>query len=935
MSARQNLYKVFLFFGLIFMFLAGKAQQEPLENIKITINFAADPGASLSVQKAPLRYNKDFAVILLMDNSNKDIFTKVYDYFRGFNGNAGLYYTSGVINNSIHFRMGTGLYSFNEAHQDVHDIDPEALSWSDIQTLWAAFFDVASQGLTFPPSDDPFYEVNRNISYSKKRFNEYFSQPSYNPDVYVVPMQKYEQIPYAKSAGNVVIYSDGPYAAPSPFKVSDYNSFYNFEAKRMPITVNLFNDISNIANQSQTNGPMVGTFYCTGFDGAGELSFNEFKNQMDQVAATYGKNGLDNIWVGSAKEVFEYLDLYKKITVNENLNGNSLEITLSADDLPENYRYYTLTLLVSSDQIITGMNVVGAAQSNYKYENDHALINLQWDGGNPPTVYDLVSNAISEAEANPDSAHCLIASDYVGMITDADSLQKYQEMLCGICTDVDLDFCPYEFDIPDDTICKGDTLVLTAPDDMQAYLWSNDSTTQSIEVWPEQTTQYWVKVTTQDGEEAIDTITVTVYDPPVITASQNDTVWVVPGGKDTLWVSAAGNVSYLWNTGSTDSAIIVNAPENAEEIYSVVVFNDHDEYTCSVEKKFWVITYFESEIDFTWDTVCFGDTTTLIANISTNDSVVEIKWDLSESGEFGDATGDTVHYVFQKEGDILVGMRVVYNSGNMDVVYNIVPVADRPKVDFSYEGACLGTTTWFYDSSKVEVGEIISWHWDFGDGGVGGTQNITHYFQSQGDYDVKLIAASSYGCVDSVVKTVSISEMTPPSLTMSDGTPVNQNDSLLLPDGGHITVSVQNPEQYDSIYWNGYYQGSSLDIFNTGAYSVVAFKGGCSSMFTFFVVNNLSPGPSPPGSATPKAMSLFTPNGDGFNDYWVINVDGMTFPISVTVYTRYGNEVYHSDNYQNDWDGYRKGNPLPQATYYYVIQDAKGLIFKGPVTIVR
>ena len=938
----KKLYKFVLFVFFVSLVNGLQAQQEPLDGIKITVTFAGDPGASLVVQKAPLRYNKDFALILQMDNSNADLATKVYDYFRGLNGNPGLFFTSGVMNNAIWFKMSPGLYSFNPQGEDVHDTDAGKLTWSNIQTLWASFFDEYSQGLTFPPGEDDYYEVNRNVSYSKKKFNLYFNQPTFNPDIYVVKNNKLSQIQYAKQAGNIAIYSTGPSAVANPFDVGDYSSFYNFEVKRSPITSNLFNEISNMANQSQGGVHLVGTFYCTGFDIPGELTFNEFKNQMDQVAATYGRDGLDNVWVGSAKEVFEYLDLSKKIELQTSLTGNVLEVTLASNDYPLDYRYYALTVLINSDQIITGMSVEGALQSNYKYENKSALINLQWDGSNPPTIYQTVRNAIAMAQQNPDSAHCLIAADYISMVPDQDSLQHYQEQLCGICTDTNLDFCPYQFDIPDDTLCKGDTVVLSAPEGMQSYLWSVDSTSQSITVWPEQTTVYWVKVVTADGEEAVDTVNVVVYDPPNIIASQKDTLFLPPGRKDTLWVSLddTEDVTYLWNTGSTDSTLVISAPDTGQVTYYVDVTKNYSDYNCSVRKEFSVVAHFESDIDFTWDTVCFGDTTTLIAHVESNDSVIEVKWDLNETGEFEDATGDTVRYLFTKPGHILVGMRVIYLSGNMDVVYNPVPVAPSPAVNFYYQYACFGSNTMFFDSTVVEIGEAVSWDWDFGDGNVGSGENQSHYYRNAGEYDVKLIVATNYGCSDSVVKKVDILELAQPVLQTGLGENIQNNDSLLLPEGGHITVSVANASEYDSLIWNGFYKGNSLDIFNTGVVTVEGFSKHCSKQITFFVVNSLNPGPGPgpgpsPGPETKKAMSLFTPNGDGFNDYWKVNVEGITYPINVTIYDRYGNEVYHADDYKNDWNGYRKGNPLPQATYYYLIKDAKGLLYKGPVSIIR
>ena len=932
MSIRFLIVKSLLLATFFLMALVTRGQQEPLENIKISVDFSNNPANSLNVVKTPLRYNKDFAVILQMDNSDFDIFTKVYDYFRGFNGNPGLFYTSGVINNPIHFTMGTNTYSFNTNGDDVHDVDPTKLSWSNIQTLWAAFFDVANQGMTYPPSNDDYYEVNRGISYSKMRFNEFFNQPGYNPDIYIVPDDKFSQISIAKSAGALAIYSTSSTAIPNPFNAATYPTYYNFEVKRSHIESNLFNEISQLAMLSQNGNHMVGSYYCSGFDKAGEISFSEFKNQMDLVASTYGRDGSDNIWVASSNEVFEYLNLSKIISVNEELNGNHLDITLSANNLPKNYRYYILTIKISSDENITGLNVTGAAQSNYKYENNTALINLLWDGSNPPTIFETVQQAINLAVANSDSAHCLIASDYIGMVSNTDSIKKYQEQLCGVCTSINLDFCDFNFNIPDDTLCQGDTALLTAPDNMQSYLWSNDSTTQSIFVSPEITSDYWVEIVTSEDKTSRDTATIVVFNRPVIAASQLDTIAIAPASMDTLWVSVADEVSYLWNTGESDSSIIVNAPNTGFDHYFVDITKDYEVYQCSIRKNFVTQITYQSDVDFLWDTVCFGDSTTLIANINTNDSIVAIKWDLTESGLFEDAIGDTVEHVFERTGDILVGMRVVYLSGKIDVAYNIVPIADRPVVDFSFENTCMGSTTLFHDSSKVSVGYLTQWDWDFGDGTSGSYVETSHYYQEPGSYQVKSVVTSNYGCSDSTEKSIIIRQTAEPALVSDDGTTIGFDDTIYFEPKQVVIVTVQNFSAYDSTIWNDTYKGVSYEITGEGIYSVLCYNRGCTVTKSFTALSKSGPGPVP---VSPKVMNLFTPNNDGYNDVWVIHTDYIDDPVEVSIYNRFGNKVYYSESYQNDWNGYYKGNPLPQATYYYVIKDAKGEYFQGAITIVR
>jgi gliding motility-associated-like protein len=353
-----------------------------------------------------------------------------------------------------------------------------------------------------------------------------------------------------------------------------------------------------------------------------------------------------------------------------------------------------------------------------------------------------------------------------------------------------------------------------------------------------------------------------------------------------------------------------------------------------LRKTFLTQVLFESNIDFIWDTACFGDTATLIATIQTNDSVVAIQWDLNENGEFNDATSDTVNHIFERPGKILVGMRVVYNSGNMDVAYNVVPVADNPVVDFSYNNTCVGTTTLFHDSSKVNIGQVVQWDWDFGDGTQGSYNETSHYYQEPGNYIVQLIATTSFGCKDSASKTVAISQPTEPILITDQGVTVGYNDTIEFAAGEVVIVNVQNVGAFDSIIWNGDYKGISYEISQEGAYSVVGYQHGCTSNKTFFAQEGSGPGPGP-GPTTEKIMNLFTPNNDGYNDVWLINVKGIAFPVKVTIYNRLGNEVYYSDNYQNNWNGFYKGNPLPQATYYYIIEDSNGNIYKGPVTIIR
>ncbi len=84
-----------------------------------------------------------------------------------------------------------------------------------------------------------------------------------------------------------------------------------------------------------------------------------------------------------------------------------------------------------------------------------------------------------------------------------------------------------------------------------------------------------------------------------------------------------------------------------------------------------------------------------------------------------------------------------------------------------------------------------------------------------------------------------------------------------------------------------------------------------------------------------EPRNLFSPNGDGIDDYWVIeNIE--RYPGSnVTIYNGMGSIVYESNNYNNDWDAVYNGKNLPETAYFFVIKYEDKNPKTGSVTIIR
>jgi gliding motility-associated-like protein len=80
--------------------------------------------------------------------------------------------------------------------------------------------------------------------------------------------------------------------------------------------------------------------------------------------------------------------------------------------------------------------------------------------------------------------------------------------------------------------------------------------------------------------------------------------------------------------------------------------------------------------------------------------------------------------------------------------------------------------------------------------------------------------------------------------------------------------------------------------------------------------------------------NIMTPNGDGYNEYWVITNIEKHPNTAVQVYNRWGQLMYENGAYQNNWDG----GDVSDGVYFYLVTLTDGSTpanFHGTVQIAR
>lgn len=152
-----------------------------------------------------------------------------------------------------------------------------------------------------------------------------------------------------------------------------------------------------------------------------------------------------------------------------------------------------------------------------------------------------------------------------------------------------------------------------------------------------------------------------------------------------------------------------------------------------------------------------------------------------------------------------------------------------------------------------------------------------------------------------------------------------------LENNSMLSYNVAIPDSSVTYLWQDGSVSSTYNIRDSGTYWVKATSGCNSVSDTLRVLKNCDlPFYIPSG---------FTPNHDGLNDIFRIsNLNGQRLT-DFTIYSRYGNRVFHTSEERKGWDGTINGRPAPAGIYVYLIRyndlSGKEHLAKGTLALIR
>lgn len=317
------------------------------------------------------------------------------------------------------------------------------------------------------------------------------------------------------------------------------------------------------------------------------------------------------------------------------------------------------------------------------------------------------------------------------------------------------------------------------------------------------------------------------------------------------------------------------------------------------------------------NTISFTDVSTVAAA-----SIQQWQW-IYNSAVF--STAQNPSYSFPV-GSNQVGLVVTSSAGCVsDALFKSFIIKSKPSIQMFFNDTCRYSLVNMIASETSTVG-ITGWYWNFGDGTTATGNPVTHVYNNNGNYNIRLYGISTEGCSSDTISG---------SINIFGTNVFAGNDTIAAPN---------QPIQLNATGGLGYQWTPSTGLnfsnipnpiatlANDQTYYLRAFTPeGCESFDTLQVKIYIGPEIYVPGA--------FTPNGDGNNDVLRPRPVGIQSFEYFIVYNRYGQVIFRSSDPNRGWDGRVQGKEQDSGTFVWMAAAVDFLgnkIFrKGTTLLIR
>ncbi len=424
---------------------------------------------------------------------------------------------------------------------------------------------------------------------------------------------------------------------------------------------------------------------------------------------------------------------------------------------------------------------------------------------------------------------------------------------------------------------------------------------------------------------------------PPITANYNYQIHYGCNGDTVVFTNLsapASELTYRWffGDGYTDTATnpkhvfrnTSNTTYNVKLIISNGICIDSNVQTITLDN------FVHSGFSFAPDPFVCQDSVVTFTNSATGTNISYL-WDFGDG--VTDISPDPTH-VFTNSGTYKVTLVTAdhvlptpaFFSPCYDTVVHSITVDSISGISILATDSviCRGQAITF-TGAYYHVGDTMV-SWGFGDGNnTVGVDPIQHSFDETGTFAVTINV--KYRACPETTSSHSVRVYGYPDVYLGP-------DTSICPGGAPLILSDARrvPDPKEKWQWSNGETTSQITVSKPGYYSAVVTVDGCSSSDTIWVKKD----------CYMDVPNVFSPNGDGVNDYFYprqLLTKGL-ISFKMNIFNRWGQEIYETTLIDGvGWDGKFNDKPQPAGVYVYMIEakfkDGQVEHHEGNVTLLR
>ncbi len=476
------------------------------------------------------------------------------------------------------------------------------------------------------------------------------------------------------------------------------------------------------------------------------------------------------------------------------------------------------------------------------------------------------------------------------------------------------------------------------PDDLNTFLFLPDSLNLDSSTWISNSNSLEISDLFSSNISSSGAYTITAYSFSAGAVCSSDTIINISVQDDLVLVSdfvtCNNSVQLIGNTGGIGNGAWtlpsgVSLSPNNTNLNPEVTFSDYGTYTLSYTESG---CQDQDEINITWEKPPFYNLPeTLFScpnsqiNVKLEDSLnlSNAEWQTSSGGVISNnysvnlSPGSYSLSISSLNGCPAIDTNFTVNT--QEVISLIPPASDNKLCMFN-----IGDTLSIFASSGNSVDGIWTYQTT-----TGGSLNFLK------DSATSTFTASEYGEYTITFTDNICQESDNVSFIITPGAYFNIQDYKVCEGYTQLVEAfIDTPDEFiESLNWNNGQTGKSITVNSENNY-ILTMSTGCGNPFvdTSFVDYRVCDIEMP---------NIFTPNGDGVNDTYVIKGDTEIFnEFNIIITNRWGNVITEYNDPSGVWDGTNnKGEIVEEGVYFYNVQAVtlqnEAIVKKGFIQVVK